>query len=69
MDVFGRPLLSSYRKISNTCGLGEECKLIGVLGTVYYIRDHCDSLTARRFHIITDSHVALQELNRTFSPN
>lgn len=54
------PLLNDPREISNTYGLAEEAELMGVLGAVHFIHDHCDSLSSRKFRIITDSHVALK---------
>lgn len=63
------PLLNGSRQISNTYGLAEEAELMGILGAVHSIRDHSATVPTRKCRIITDSHVALRELNRVFSPN
>lgn len=63
------PFLNGSRHIANTYGLAEEAELFGILGAIQAIRDHSDAVTHRKFRIITDSHVALRELNRAFSLN
>lgn len=63
------PFLNGSRHIANTYGLAEEAELFGILGAIQAIRDHSDAVTHRKFRIITDSYVALRELNRAFSPN
>lgn len=44
-------------------------ELFGILGAVQSIQTHCSTIHAKKFRIITDSHVALRELNRTFTHN
>lgn len=61
------PQLDGSRNVTNTYGLTDEVELFGILGTIQTIQNMSRN-DARKFRIITDSHVALRELNRTYSP-
>lgn len=63
------PPLDGSRNISQVYGLVEEAELFGILGALQSIQENRPSLPQTKLRIITDSHVALRELNRPFSPN
>lgn len=63
------PLLSGSRQITNVYGLVEEAELFGILGALQHLQNHVSNLPSRKYRIITDSHVALRELNHPFSLN
>lgn len=63
------PQLNGSRNITNTYGLTDEAELFGILGAIQTIQSATSFITTNKFRVITDSHVALRELNRSFSPN
>lgn len=66
------PLLNGSNRVFNHFGLVEEAELLGIFGALRRLQEQEPQLTAHsttRFRIITDSHVALQELNKSYSRN
>lgn len=63
------PQLDGSRTITNTCGLTDEAELFGILGALQRIQNHSEQLQTRKFRVVTDSYVALRELNKAFTQN
>lgn len=66
------PFLNGSNRTLNHFGLVEEAELIGILGALQRLQEQENQLIAHgatRFRIITDSHVALQELNKSYTHN
>lgn len=62
------PTLNGSRQITNTYGLTDDVELFGILGALQQLQTF-EQPEHHRYRIITDSHVALQELNKAYTHN